>query len=170
MRMVLKPCLGHFEVESGSRNIVDVELVDLQVDCINKEEAIKYVTDTLELDQRTGNRVELERDFWRREAVYSTGLGHGFAVPHCKTAHIKANSIGVFRLQAPIEWQSIDDKPVDVVIAMTIRDGGEAADTHMRIFSQLARLIMHEEFREGLRAIPDKNDMVAFLKEKLKLN
>jgi fructose-specific PTS system IIA-like component len=155
--------------DSG-KPIVDVRLIDLKADCLNKQEVIKAVSDMLYLNQRTRNPVDLERDFWQRESVYSTGLGHGFAVPHCKTPHISANAICVFRLQQPVEWQSIDDVPVSVVIAMTIRDSADAGTLHMKIFSKLARQIMHEEFRECLRTIQNPGEVAAYLHEKLGLN
>lgn len=149
--------------------VIVPELVDLQADCINKEEVIKTVCDRLLLNQRTGNPIALEQDFWQREAIYSTGLGHGFAIPHCKTSHIRSNSICVLRLLRPVEWNSIDEAPVDVVIAMMIRDVGNAGDQHMKIFSRLARHMMHEAFRRQLRQIPDAPGIIAYLNEKLEL-
>jgi fructose-specific PTS system IIA-like component len=154
----------------SAQPVIDVRLVDLDADCMNKEEVIKAAADMLFVNQRSENAFDLEKDFWKRETIYSTGLGHGFAVPHCKTAHITANSICVFRLKQPVDWQSIDEIPVKVVIAMTIRDSGEAGNLHMKIFSKLARNIMHEEFRERLRTIQNPSEIVAYLHEKLELD
>lgn len=154
----------------SAKPVIDACLVNLDADCISKEEVIKMVSDTLYLNQRTRNAAALEKDFWQREGIYSTGLGHGFAVPHCKTPYINANSICVFRLKQPVQWQSIDDVPVDIVVAMTIRDSGEAGNIHMKIFSKLARNIMHDDFRERLRTIQNPDEIVAYLHEKLELN
>lgn len=162
--------LLHCDDHNLAKPVVESCLVDLHADCINKEEAVKFVSDVLYLDQRTRNPIELEKDFWQREAIYSTGLGHGFAVPHCKTSHINSNSICVFRLNRPVKWQSIDDVPVDVVIAMAIRDVGEEGNIHMKIFSKLARNIMDENFRQQLRNVPDGAGAVAYLRKKLELD
>lgn len=156
--------------QAVGRSVVDVNLVDIDADCINKEEAVKYAADTLFLDRRTENPVALEKDFWKREEIYSTGLGHGFAIPHCKTKHIASNSICVFRLRQPVAWGAIDNSPVAVVIAMAIRDTDKAGDAHMKIFSRLARNIMHEAFREKIRTASSKAEMVSFLCDKLGLN
>ena len=156
--------------QAAGRSVVDVNLVDIDADCINKEEVIKYACDTLFLDRRTDTPVAMEKDFWRREEIYSTGLGHGFAIPHCKTKHIASNSICVFRLRKPVAWGSIDNSPVAVVIAMAIRDTDKAGDTHMKIFSRLARNIMHEAFREKIRTASSEAEMVSFLYDKLELN
>lgn len=156
--------------QAAGRKVVDVDLVDIHADCTTKEEAIKYACDTLFLDRRTDNPVALERDFWKREAIYSTGLGHGFAIPHCKTKHILSNSICVFRLGHPVEWGAIDGNPVSVIIAMAIRDTDRAGDTHLRIFSRLSRNLMHEVFREKIRSAAAAAEIVSFLSEKLELN
>ena len=150
--------------------VIDVNLVDLQADCLNKEEVIKAVCDVLSLARRTDNAIALEKDFWQREWVYSTGLGYGFAIPHCKTRQIQSDSICVFRLLRPVDWGSVDDQPVQVVIAMTIRETEKAGNVHMKIFSKLARQMMHDDFREQLQTIQDRDRIVAYLYEKLELN
>ncbi len=156
--------------QAAGRSVVDVNLIDIDADCISKEEAIKYTCDTLFLDRRTADPVALERDFWQREAIYSTGLGHGFAVPHCKTKHILLNSICVFRLRRPVEWGALDGKPVSVVIAMAIRDTDRGGDAHMRIFSCLSRNMMHASFRKRIQSAAGQAELVSFLSEKLDLN
>jgi fructose-specific PTS system IIA-like component len=149
--------------------VIDAYMVDLDADCINKEEVIKYISDRLYARRRTQNPLELEEDFWRREKIYSTGLGYGFAIPHCKTSHVHANSICVLRLKQPVTWGSVDNLPVNIIIGMTIQDAEHAANTHMKIFSTLARRIMHADFRQRLKDIQDKNEIVAYLYEKLEL-
>ena len=162
--------LTNYNSNISDKPIVDIKLVDLDTDCINKQEVINYASQVLYLDGRTTNRVELEKDFWKREAVYSTGLGFGIAVPHCKTSYINCNSISVLRLRQPVEWESIDDAPVDVIISMTIKDIEQSGNIHMKIFSKLARNIMHEEFRENLRSLKTEKEVVRYLYNKLELN
>ncbi len=162
--------LAGYSLYNTEKSIIETELIDLDVDCNNKEEVIKHIVDTLFLDQRTNNYIKLEEDFWKREEIYSTGLGHGFAIPHCKTSHISKNSICVFRLKKPIEWQSIDSEPVNIVIAMTIRENQGAGNAHMNIFSRLARNIVHKSFRNQLKSIEDKTTIVKYLREQLELS
>jgi fructose-specific PTS system IIA-like component len=79
---------------------------------------------------RTDDPEQLEEAAWAREAAYSTGLGHGFAIPHCKTDAVRFGSIGVLKPKEPIEWGSLDGAPVRVVILLATRQSG--ADTaHM---------------------------------------
>ena len=48
------------------------------------------VSDAMFIAGRVDSPAELEEAIWQREDVYSTGFGHGFAVPHCKSQAVKA--------------------------------------------------------------------------------
>jgi len=117
---------------------------------------------------RTDDPLTVEEAVWAREEVHSTALGHGFAIPHCKTDAIAANSIGVVRLKKPIEWESVDGQRVRCVILLAVRESDKDG-AHMKIFSTLARKLMHEEFRAGLLGARDRDAVLAFLAKELKL-
>lgn len=153
----------------NSHAVVEVGLIDLQVDCIDRAEVIKYISDILYINGRTNSPLEMEKEFWKRESVYSTGLGYGFAIPHCKNGLVNCHSICVFRLDKPIKWDSSDKKPVGMIIAMAIKDGETAGDSHMQIFSRLAKKIMCREFRNKLRILLSEHEVVRFLYDQLAL-
>lgn len=139
------------EMGNSGRNkpLILPDLVKLDSDSRSKEEAIKELADMLYIAGRTDAPEHVEDAIWGREAIYSTGLGYGFAIPHCKTDSIKANSIGILKLKDPIEWQSIDGNPVKFVILLAIRES-DKNNSHLRIFSKLARKLIDEDFRDIL--------------------
>jgi fructose-specific PTS system IIA-like component len=144
--------------------LLDAGLVLLSSDSASKEEAIREIVDAFYLGGRTGAPHKVEEAVWAREAVYSTGLGYGFAIPHCKTDAVNANSIGILRLKEPVEWGSMDGKPVSLVILLAMRES-DTNGSHMKVFARLARKLMHEEFRKALLAAPDPGAMIAALSE-----
>jgi fructose-specific PTS system IIA-like component len=146
--------------------LLDPELAFAGSDSASKEEAIKEVVDAFYATGRTDRPLAVEEAIWAREAVYSTGLGHGFAIPHCKTDAITANSIGVLRLKQPIDWESVDNQPVQCVILLAMRESDQD-NAHMKVFSKLARRLMHEEFRDRLLAAADREAVLACLREEL---
>lgn len=84
-----------------------------------------------------------------REALGSTGLGSGVAVPHARLPGI-ARVTGVFvRLDAPVAYESVDDRPVDLMFALFAppRDGAE----HLRALAAVSRALRSSELREQLR-------------------
>jgi fructose-specific PTS system IIA-like component len=149
--------------------LLSQELVLLGSTSTSKEEAMQEIVDALYIAGRTEDRCRLEEALWAREAVYSTGLGYGFATPHCKTDAITADSIGVLRLNQPIQWDSVDSEPVRFVILMAVSEP-QIAGRHLQVFSRLARKIMNEDFREHLLTLKNADDMVAYFSQQLEIS
>lgn len=142
--------------------LVTPDLVVLDGTALTKAEAIKEAVDVLYATGRTERPLEVEEAVWRREAEYSTGFGHGFAIPHCKTNAMRANSLVLVKLRTPVEWGSLDEKRVGVLILLAIRDSDQARE-HLRILATLARRLMHEDFREQLERESDPAVLCALL-------
>lgn len=156
-------CLTHGP-NGATRSLLDRELVLMDAEISSKEEAIREIVDAFYVDGRTDDPDGLEEAVWTRESVYSTGLGFGFAIPHCKTDAVNTGSIGVLKLRAPVDWDAVDGKPVQVVILLAAREsGGDGA--HLRLFSRLARYLMNEEFRQRLLQAEDRDAVLSRLTE-----
>jgi len=153
----------------SAQPLLSEELIRLDSDSRSKEEAMQEVVDSVYIAGRTQNRQQLEEALWAREAVYSTGLGFGFATPHCKTDAVTANSVGVLRFREPIDWGSVDSEPVHMIIFIAMREP-QIANGHMQVFSKLARKLMNEDFREQLLAIEDSRGMMRYLGEELSIS
>lgn len=149
--------------------VVDRACIEVCVDAISKAEAIKAVVDLLGISGRTDKPRAVEEAVWAREAAYSTGLGHGFAVPHCKCAAVRWPTLAAVRLAEPVDWDAMDGKPVHTVLLLAMPDGeasgGGAA--HLKIFAALARRLMHEGFREQLGSCADGQAIEACLREEV---
>jgi PTS system nitrogen regulatory IIA component len=85
----------------------------------------------------------------QREALGSTGLGSGVAVPHARLEGLERVT-GIFvRLETPVAWGAVDDRPVDLLFALFAppRDGTE----HLRALAAVSRALRSPEMREQLR-------------------
>ena len=100
--------------------------------------------------------------FLAREQIDKTGMVDGFAVPHCKTSAVKSAAVVIFKNDRPLEWPSLDDKPVDIAMALLIPDS-EAGTTHLRLLSKAAMLLMDDNFKSKLRESDDAADLAAML-------
>jgi fructose-specific PTS system IIA-like component len=132
--------------------LISDELV-LVSDARNKDEIVRELSSALWAAGRIDDRIAIEEALWAREEVYSTGLGHGFAVPHCKSAAVRAASIAVLRLAQPVEWGSLDNQPVRMAILLALPES--AAKQHLQVFARLARKLMNEDFRNELLGAAD---------------
>jgi multiphosphoryl transfer protein len=145
--------------------LLETELVVIDSDATSKEEVIKQGIDQLFILGRTDNSLAVEDAIWRREATYSTGFGHGFAIPHCQTNAVRFNSLVLIKLKTPVAWNSLDGQPVRVVILLAIRAAHGGGNAHMQVLAKLARKIMDEDFRAELELENDPAQLYAIMEK-----
>jgi fructose-specific PTS system IIA-like component len=148
--------------------LIDPDLILPGVDCLTREEAVKAAVDQLYVLGRTEQPRAVEEAVWQREAAYSTGFGHGFAIPHCKTDAVSASSLVVVKLLQPVDWGSSDGKPVRVILLLAVRES-DRGGRHLKVLAHLARKVMHEDFRKRLASEESPAALQAFLEESLGL-
>ena len=99
----------------------------------------------------------------QRERLGSTGVGHGIAIPHGKLNKIDTIT-GVFaRLEVPIDFEALDDQPVDLVFLL-LEPEGAGAD-HLKALSRIARVLRDHDLVAKLRATDSASAIFAFLNE-----
>lgn len=159
--------LVEFGQQQADKPLFAEECVLLDSDFSSKEEAIQTLVGNLGVCGRTDKVGKLEADIWAREDVFTTGLGNGFAIPHTKSDNIVHSSISIAKLNQPVRWSDDEESDVDFVIMLTLNKA--QGDQHMRIFSGLARKLIHENFRNTLKSMTSAKDAIAFLKSELSL-
>jgi len=154
--------------QSNAKGLLESGLVIIDSDSETKEEAIRELIDSLYVAGRTDDPDRLEQVVWARESAYSTGLGHGFAIPHCRSDAITANSIAILKLSKPLDWGSLDGAPVRVVILLAVREA-DASNSHMQVLAKLARKLMNEGFRERLMQLEGIPEILAYVSGELEI-
>ena len=97
----------------------------------------------------------------QRERLGSTGVGNGIAIPHGKLPGIKSIT-GVFaRLDHPVEFEALDDQPVDIVFLLLAPEGAGA--DHLKALSRIARVLRDSETVAKIRGTRDAAAIYAFL-------
>ena len=158
--------LERTQASRAAQPLLSEELVLLGSTSQSKEEVIQEIVDAFYIVGRTDDRHQLEEALWAREDVYSTGLGYGFATPHCKTEAVSTDSICVLKLDQPINWGSVDSEPVRMIVSIVMR-GPHNSESHLQVFSTLARQLMNEEFRDRLFHVETAREVVSYLVQQL---
>ncbi len=97
----------------------------------------------------------------QRERLGSTGVGSGIAIPHGKLASAKRIT-GVFaRLEAPLEFEALDDEPVDLVFLLLAPEGAGA--DHLKALSRIARVLRDSDTVAKIRGTRDAHAINALL-------
>lgn len=98
-----------------------------------------------------------------RERLGTTGVGQGIAIPHGRLANIDKIA-GVFvRLETSIEYDAVDNQPVDLVF-MLLAPEGAGAD-HLKALARVSRLLRNQAVCEKLRAAKSAEALYAILTE-----
>ncbi|MGK2742106.1 PTS IIA-like nitrogen regulatory protein PtsN [Tepidicaulis sp. LMO-SS28] len=110
------------------------------------------------LDERKIFETLLER-----ERLGSTGVGHGIAIPHGKLASLDRLH-GLFaRLDHPIDFDSVDEKPVDLIFLLLAPESAGA--DHLKALARVSRLLRNQQMTDKLRATETNEALYALLTE-----
>lgn len=97
----------------------------------------------------------------QRERLGSTGVGSGIAIPHGKLPSL-SKITGIFaRLEKPIEFESLDDEPVDIIFLLLAPEGSGA--DHLKALACIARVMREAETVEKLRETYESDAIYSLL-------
>ena len=97
----------------------------------------------------------------QRERLGSTGLGQGVAIPHGKMSGL-TQIVGVFaRLVEPVDFDSADGEPVDIVFLLLAPEGAGA--DHLKALARISRLLREGAAVKKLRSSRDAAALYAVL-------
>lgn len=99
-----------------------------------------------------------------RENLGSTGFGEGTALPHGRFEGLNRVYGFLAKLNAPVDFDSIDGKPVDTVF-MLLSPEGNGAD-HLTALAQASRLLKDDSLRSKIRQISSPQEIYALINNK----
>ena len=132
-------------------NIIKEETVFLELNASSRDECLQVMIDGMEKAGFVNDRAVYLAAVNEREQKGSTGIGFGVAIPHGKSSGVAAAGLAFARLANPVEWNSLDGKPVQIVFLIGVPDK-DAGNEHMKILIALSRKLIHEDFRKNLLA------------------
>jgi len=96
-----------------------------------------------------------------REALGSTALGAGVAIPHGRVKGLKQPSAAFMRLQNPIEFAAPDGEEVSILIFLLVPE--KATQQHLEILSSIAQLLSDADARKTLLSSTDSSKVCDLL-------
>ncbi|MCB2100296.1 MAG: PTS IIA-like nitrogen regulatory protein PtsN [Rhodobacterales bacterium] len=98
-----------------------------------------------------------------RERLGTTGVGNGIAIPHGKLNSLDRLH-GLFaRLEKPIDFDSIDEQPVDLIFLLLAPESAGA--DHLKALARVSRLLRDKSVCEKLRGTDGGESLYALLTE-----
>lgn len=146
--------------------VIDLNLIKFATEKKDKQEVLKLISKIAFENEIVKSQDVYLEGLLKRELECTTGFGKGFAIPHCKSITVKRAAVIVCKLTNDIEWESMDDKPVNFVIGLAIPEA-EAGTTHLKILSQVARMLMDDEFTDKLNKANTIQEIYSLLDNKI---
>jgi PTS system nitrogen regulatory IIA component len=119
-----------------------------------------------ELAKRAANRTGLpERRIFEvlieRERLGTTGVGNGVAIPHGKLAELSRLSALFARLENPVDFDAVDEQPVDLICVLLAPEGAGA--DHLKALARISRVLRDRSICEKLRGTDSADAIYAIL-------
>lgn len=133
-------------------DLIDVQAIMPAIKANSKKQLLQLLSERASAITGIPER-EIFDTIQQRERLGSTGVGNGIAIPHGKLAGVKRIT-GVFaKLETPVDFEALDDEPVDLVFLLLAPEGAGA--DHLKALSRIARVLRDSETVAKVRGTRD---------------
>ena len=120
------------------------------------QEISKRMAESYDLTEREIVEILLER-----EKLGSTGVGNGIAIPHGKLKNLDCLCGYFARLERPVEFDAVDERPVDLIFLLLAPE--EAGADHLKALARVSRLMRDKAVCKKLRGSNTSEALYALL-------
>ncbi|WP_151670395.1 PTS IIA-like nitrogen regulatory protein PtsN [Nitrincola schmidtii] len=119
------------------------------IDAVSKKRVLELASELLAGNNEAMEAEDVFSALLNRERLGSTGIGDGVAIPHCRLAGCEHATALLITLKEPIEFDAIDNRPVDLLCCLLVPE--DAATEHLHTLAGLAEMFSQSDIREALR-------------------
>lgn len=144
--------------------VLKAEHIDLNLNAESKEDALAALTELLYKSGKLSDKEAFLKDVLDRESVSTTGIGNGIAIPHGKSPSVIETTVAIGRLTKETDWESVDDKPVKLVVLLAVNDADKTG-VHVRLLSEMARKLASADNCMRLLNAADADEIIKIFSE-----
>lgn len=133
--------------------------VDIKIPLVaaTKNDAIAELVNLLAANNEITDGKKVLDAVLDRESTRTTGIGNGLAIPHGKCPGTTQLAMAIGRPAKPIDFQSIDGKPVNLIWLLT--SPPDKTGPHIHALARISRLMTIDKFRHALLSAMSSDDM-----------
>jgi len=139
------------------------DAVSLDLAASTRDEVLSELVRLVHLDERAG--ATLHRMLRRREALGSTGVGRGVAIPHARALVVDRLRLAYGRSAAGVPYESIDARPVHhffLIVAPPV----ELSNQYLPVLGRIAQFVKEPEVIERLGQLSDPREFFELVRQK----
>ena len=138
-------------------DILKPQNIKVPLESAAKNDAIAELVNLLAHNGDVGDPKKVLESVLDRETTRTTGIGNGLAIPHGKTAGTADLVMAIGRPAQPIDFQSIDGKPVTIIWLLS--SPPDKTSSHIHALARISRLMTIERFRHALNQAKSGQEM-----------
>lgn len=142
-------------------DLLRAEGIQLHASPSDKSSAIDLLVDLHEKAGNISDKAQYKKDIWAREALDSTAVGEGVAVPHARSAAVKRAGLAAITVPGGLDYDSPDGEPSKLFFMIAAPENG--GDLHLEMLSHLMVMLMDEEFCQKLLDAKQAKDFLALI-------
>jgi len=143
-------------------DLLNAQAVQPRLEASNKREAVAELVDLLESAHGLRSQGEILDRVMRREAMMSTGIGNGVAIPHGKARALDRMLAACAVSRQGVEFDSADGEPAHILILLVSPEN--VGTPHVKVLANISRLLKEESVRKTLREVDSAAQFLAALK------
>jgi fructose-specific phosphotransferase system IIA component len=142
--------------------LLNAQAVTTRLRSRTKREVIAELVDLLESAHGIQSQGEILDRVLRREAMMSTGIGNGIAIPHGKAKLVDRLVAACGVCAEGVEYETVDGEPATLFVLLVAPETGGAM--HVKVLANISRLLKEESVRRQLREADGPEQFLAVLK------
>lgn len=144
-------------------DILQPGCVKVPLESTTKQAAIFELADLLCDQVGISARQSLKDAIWQREQTRTTGIGHGVAIPHGKTAGCERLVMAVGKTAEPIDFNAIDKRPVDLILLLA--SPIDQTGPHIQALAAISRLLTDPQLRAAIKSAASADELFRIIVE-----
>ena len=141
--------------------VLVVERIKINPVSRSKSDLIDELIDLAIKTEGIQNREDFRKKVFEREALQSTGLADGIAIPHAKTPHVKKLMVCLGVCQSGVDFDSVDEQPTYLIFLIAVPENQDAA--YLRLLSQIARIFGKPHVREQILTAKSPHEIIQII-------
>ncbi len=145
-------------------DLLKKESIELGVKVTGKEEAIDKLVGLMEAGGRLKDKAGYKEGILKREALGSTAVGDGIAIPHAKVDAVKEPGLSAMVVPEGVDYEAFDGSLSHLFFMIAAPEG--EADVHLEALSRLSTLLMDPDFKSDLINARSKEEFLQLIDDK----
>ena len=135
---------------------IKTENIVLDLKSKSKKSLLEFIAIKMSQDHKVEKDIIFEK-LYEREKLGTTGLGKGIAIPHARIPNTTEPKIIIIKLDAPLNYESIDGNDIDIVFALIVPEKEDSL--HIDLLSNIAAMLEDKSFLLNIRNSTSKEEI-----------